>query len=419
MNFRPVTPAILLCLLAFIVTACAAKPIPTQPPQLPDEYLSNALDWIETNSVKIDTVDWATIRERALALAPSPKTTSDTYPAIKFVLKQLGDSATTFFPPDYLNETLLDPGFDAYYPEAMILRVYPGRPAAKAGLRVGDVIIAIDGKPPVPYLGTEYVDTYGKTTYQVVVHRTGYDQPITVTIEQGAFEERFQQPTGHRISTSQGNIGYIELPATGGWDQYPTLAQQVIREADRVATCGWIVDLRRNNSGNIWSYIAAIGPILGEGELGGFIYLDGAREMWKYLNGKVIWGYGERWESLVEGQIYKLKHPMPPVAVLTSRATIAAGELAVVIFQGRPKVRTFGEATGGSPFFQIHTLLSDGAYLSVSGAFSQDRTGRIYKSAITPDEIVTIDWRVFGTDHDPVILAAQDWLLSQSACAQK
>ena len=417
MVYRYVLPAY-LCLAILALTGCATKAIPTQPPQSLQEYLSNALDWIETNDVKIDTVDWATVREQALALAPNPKTTSDTYPAIKFALTQLGDTTTVFFRPEDLGEEFIDPGFDAYYPEAVILSVYPGRPAAKAGLRVGDVIVAVDGKPPVPYLGTEYVDTYGKTIYPVTVRRAGSDQPITVTIKQGAFDERYEQPTGRRITTDQGNIGYIELLATGGWGEYPTIAQEVIRKIDRAGACGWIVDLRRNNSGNIWSYIAAIGPILGEGKVGGFIYRFG-RDLWKYEDGKVFWGSVERFEDLVEGPIYKMKHPMPPVAVLTSRATIAAGELAVVTFQGRPKVRTFGQATGGSPFLQNHTTLSDGAFLSVSGAYSEDRTGRIYKGSIMPDEIVATDWQKFGTDQDPVILAAQNWLLNQPDCTQK
>jgi C-terminal processing protease CtpA/Prc len=418
MNYRYVVSTY-LCLVSLVLTSCAANTISTQPPQPPDEYLSNALDWIETHSVKINTVDWPAVRAQALALVPNPQTTADTYPAIKFVAKQLGDTATTFFPPDYLNETRVDPGFHAYYPEAVILSVYPGRPAEKVGLRVGDLIMAVNGKPPVPYLGTEYVDTYGDITPEITVRRAGKDQLMTVTIEQGIYEDRFQQPLGRRINTDQGDLGYIELPATGGWDQYPTYAQQLIRKIDGAKTCGWIIDVRRNNSGDIWSYIAAVGPILGDGEVGGFVYLDGTRESWKYTNGKVIWGKDERWESLVERSIYKLNRNMPPVAILMSRATIAAGELAVVIFQGRPKVRTFGEATGGSPFLQFWTGLSDGAYLSVSGAFSQDRTGRIYKGAITPDEVVPIDWKKFGADQDPVILDAEDWLLNQPDCVQK
>ena len=162
-----------------------------------------------------------------------------------------------------------------------------------------------------------------------------------------------------------------------------------------------------------------MGPILGEGEVGGFVYLDGMRELWKYEGGKVFWNEEERYESLVEGAIYRLKRPMPPVALLTSPATMAAGELAVVTYQGRPKVRSFGESTGGSPFLVFHTGLSDGSFLGVSGAFSMDRMGRIYDGPIAPDEVVPTDWTLFGSERDPVILAARDWLLSQPNCSHR
>jgi hypothetical protein len=45
-----------------------------------------------------------------------------------------------------------------------------------------------------------------------------------------------------------------------------------------------------------------------------------------------------------------------------------------------------------------------------------DRTGQVYEGAITPDEFVPTDWMLFGTEYDPVILAATDWLLEQSGC---
>lgn len=419
LNTRPTTPMGLACLLAIVLVACSpGGSIPTQPPQLPEEYLSNALDWIETHSVKIKTVDWDTVREQALALAPNPQTTADTYLAILFLMEQLGDSATFFIPSTEEKETRDFVGFDAFYPEAVILNIFPGGPADRAGLRVGDVIETIKGKPPRKFQGTQFIDWYGDITIQMTVRRAGEDQPITVTLEK--VSSNFQaKPTGRRLDIDRVSIGYIELPnESGAGELYPTLAQQIIREADRAASCGWIIDLRHNTGGDIWSYIAAIGPILGEGKVGGFVYLDGMQELWEYQDGKVFWGENERDESLVEGSIYELKHPMPSVALLISRATLAAGELAVVSFQGRPKVRTFGESTGGSPFLVFHTGLSDGSFLGVSGAFSMDRTGRVYDGPIAPDEFVPIDWTLFGSDREPVILAARDWLLSQPDCAR-
>jgi C-terminal processing protease CtpA/Prc len=120
----------------------------------------------------------------------------------------------------------------------------------------------------------------------------------------------------------------------------------------------------------------------------------------------------------VEGQIYEVKHPMSPVALLTSHATMAAGELAVIAFQGRPHVRIIGETTAGEPFLAFSTGFSDGAVIQVSSAFSMDRTGRIYKDSVEPDQPVVTDWKKFGTEEDPVITAAQNWLLGQPACGQ-
>jgi C-terminal processing protease CtpA/Prc len=161
--------------------------------------------------------------------------------------------------------------------------------------------------------------------------------------------------------------------------------------------------------------MAGVGPILGEGELGGFEYLDGTREAWTYRDGEVLWNHEYRYESDVDGSIYKPKH-VTPVALLVSPATQAAGELMLVAFQGRPNIRSFGEPTRGLPTLVTHTVLSDGSVLYASGANSFDRNGTVYSGPIAPDAVVETDWSHFGTDQDPVILAAADWLHSQSAC---
>lgn len=265
-------------------------------------------------------------------------------------MEQLGDSVTFFLTPDEVNDVRDSVGLAAFYPDARIIGIEPGGPADRAGLRLGDVIETINGAPPKSWQGTVFLDLYADLNLQVTVRRADTDQPITATLEKVASNSH-AEPTGRRLNPNQGNLGYIELPVTpGDWEPYPTLAQWVIRNADQTAACGWIIDLRLNSGGDIWSYLSAVGPILGDGHVGGFVYLDGAQELWAYQNGKVSWNGEERSESLVEGPIYALKQPMPPVALLTSQATLAAGELAVVAFQGRPNVRTFGEPTGGAPF---------------------------------------------------------------------
>jgi C-terminal processing protease CtpA/Prc len=190
-----------------------------------------------------------------------------------------------------------------------------------------------------------------------------------------------------------------------------------MRSFDRTAVCGWIVDLRRIPGGDVWSYMAATGPILGEGELGGFVYNDGRREGWAYRNGEVFWNDEYRFESEIDGSVYKPKR-VTPVALLVSPATQAAGELMLVAFQGRPEIRSFGEPTRGLPTLVTHTDLSDGSRLFVSGANSFDRNGTVYNGPIVPDVLIQTDWSTFGTEQDPVIQAAMDWHHSQSTCMQ-
>jgi carboxyl-terminal processing protease len=172
--------------------------------------------------------------------------------------------------------------------------------------------------------------------------------PVPLVLEVPRTTVRYEGvPLARRIESGVvgvGAVGYIELPWDGGWGDYATRTQRAIRAVDEPETCGWIVDVRRNIGGDFWTYVAGIGPILAEGDLGGFVFPSGAREGWSYRAGKVLWDARQRDESYVADPIYGLKRQMPPVAVLTSHATFAAGALVRVALQGRPATRSFGEA---------------------------------------------------------------------------
>lgn len=404
-------------LAAALLAGCAAPAPPTHAPQPPSEYLANALDWIETHAIKRSSVDWTTLRIEALALAPDPATTADTYPALERVIEHLADPVTWLSAPA---EARLQGhfGLGAILPEAVVVEVQPGGPADQAGLRAGDMIETVNGAPPQGQHHTAWVDFGLDETVTLTMRRAGLPQSITVTLAREAVSAE-AMPGGRRYAEGAAGVGYLVLPSeTGAGWRYPTLAQQVLREADAGGVCGWMIDARRIAGGNLWSYLAAIGPILGEGVAGGFVYGDGTSEPWSYQGGKVYWNANERTESVVEGPIFQPKRPGLPVALLTSRATLGAGELLLVAFAGRPGTRRFGETTAGAPFLQFHTLLSDGAWLFVSGAQGMDRTGQVYAGPIAPDEAVVTDWAVFGTEDDPVILAARAWLLGRPECAQ-
>jgi C-terminal processing protease CtpA/Prc len=326
---------------------------------------------------------------------------------IRFALKIFDDDNAFLDEPDITTPIDDYIGITFHSPGNIIIYVYPNSPAEKAGVHVGDIVVTFYDPPSEPQV-------------RMILLQNGQTKLINVE-KIAAPEHAYEpEPTGRRIPTQADWVGYVELPPNSGSPAYPGTypgrVHQLMKRLDRTPVCGWIIDLRRNDWGDIWSYLASLGSILGEGDVGGFLYPDGTHELWSYRDGKVFWADNERYESLVQGGIYIPKQKTPPVALLISDQTKAASELVLVAFKGREKVRTFGEPTHGLPVLIMQTGLSDGAGLFVSGAFGTDRNGNIYKSSIIPAEIIKTDWLKFGTDQDPVILSAVDWLNTQPEC---
>ena len=407
------------CWLAgFLLAACLlggelAPPPPARASQSPAAYLSSALAWLQANEVRTG-IDWTAIRQHAASLAHGARTLPDTYPALRYAIDQLGDRFA-FVDPG--NQPNLDSGYSALYPDGTVVRIETGGPAAHAGLHLGDRILLLNGVAPKHGQGSDLVDPGAASRQRLIVRRAGRTLALSITlIRTGSAASPPPVPTGRRIAEDGHALGYEDITPTDGDTPYATQAQQLLRDVDRQPACGWIIDLRQTTSGDLWSYLAATGPILGQGTVGGFLYRDGRGQPWAYENGQVLWNGHVRPEGQVNGPVYTLKRPLPPVALLLDSTTEAAGEATAVAFAGRPEVRTFGEPTYGTPVFQTYMAMSDGTVLGVSGAYSYDRTGRVYRGSIVPEVRVATDWANLGTSADPVVQAAAGWLRNQPTC---
>ncbi len=416
--------SILFLAFCLLLSGCGmldAASTPTPVPLPPPQYLESALQWLQTNAVFEKNADWTAIRKEAATISPDPKTTADTYPAICNALRALKDGNAFMLVPS-LEIPNFDSGYSTLYPDYKIVAdLTPNGPAEKAGLHIGDVIQEQNGHTADPYnpddlwppCNTKAPDASPQE--KLVVLRDGQSLQITIDKATMKTDDKMGQSTGQRLGTDANGLGYLELATDSGWPAYPGAVQQLVKKLDASPVCGWIIDVRRTGGGDIWSYLAGIGPILGEGDLGGFVYPDGRREPWAYRKGEVLWNGNRRDESAIDGAIYTPKR-VTPVALLIGPGTQAAGELLVVAFQGRADVRTFGAATRGLPTLINHTDFSDGTRIFISGAFSYDRKDVIYKGPIAPDVPVETGWSKFGTDQDPAVQAAVSWLSAQSAC---
>jgi carboxyl-terminal processing protease len=382
-------------------------------------YFDEVFNYIRQNSVKAKMVDWNNLQAEALAKIDGATTTTEVYPAIKLILERLGDNHSFLLTPEAVKLTqggnTRQPGLFVVYPEGVIIIVFAGSPAERAGLQIADVILEINGKPVSALSHNEFRNALYGNSSELIIQRRGVEQPLKIKLEVAT--EPFSSiipPQGRLIAES---IGYLEVTAFGGNDSekkeaYISRLLNCIKELDRARVKGWILDLRRNTGGNMFPMLAGIAPLHGAGKVAAFYYpTRRGSEKWDYWryqqNGKF---FIAKYVQMQNAKLYRLKRPNPPVAVLTSRYTQSSGEMVLLTFLNRPQSRTFGEASAGLPTANGSKYFSDGAGLFLTVALGADRTGKIYDSSIEPDEPVPIDWQELGTEIDPVIQAAAKWL---------
>jgi carboxyl-terminal processing protease len=175
----------------------------------------------------------------------------------------------------------------------------------------------------------------------------------------------------------RGAVGIVSVPAFSGTDAAAgeafarDLASAIAAQAP-VASCGWVVDLRGNDGGNMWPMLSGLYPLLGDATPGYVRDREGRQRVWKMVP--------------PEATVPDLS--AVPVVVVTGAKTASSGEAVAVAFRGRPHARSVGQPTYGvSTSNQMYTL-PGGAGLNLTTARFVDRTGRAYGEALVPDVAV-------------------------------
>jgi C-terminal processing protease CtpA/Prc len=388
------------------------------------DYLHRVLDIIQNSSVKRET-NWDEFRRLTIEKAAKAQVPADTYPAIRDALKRLGDSHSGLFTPDDLKAlesgraagTRRDVGMRVK--DLVVIMVYPKGSASRAAIEVRDKVLAIDGNPLTTDSDYSRIINEAKKNNAKGIELTlkrGNAEPRKIQLEFSEFD--LNLPAQNRLVSE--DIGLIELPAFGvsltdpkkameESTQYAERVQALIRELDQKKLSGWIVDLRLNGGGNMWPMLAGIGPILGEGEVGGFVAARGASK-WSYQDGQAMVNQNP---VAKVGTVYRVKNENLPVVILTDEFTASSGEAVVIAFKGRAKTTFIGMPSRGVPTANSPFKLSDGAILNLTVALDADRTGKTYDSKIPPETEVKTMWAFYRTDDDPVIKAAVRWLKNQ------
>ncbi len=322
------------------------------------------------------------------------------YEAMADLITDLGDNHSYFESPDEAKAT--DAGFTGKndfvgigifaqaVPEAgraVIVVVFPGGPAAQAGLRVHDSIVAIDGQPAL--------DTAGFMSSAI---RGTEGSQVTLTIARPGQPQFTAQLTRRRVTGAlpvdaclipSRRIGYIYLP---GLDDETIPAQ--VRAALRSLTAGGpltglVID-NRENGGGLSTVLDALLSFFTHGDLGRFVATDEARRL--TIQAEDVGGS----QSV-------------PLLVLVSRDTISYGEVLSGLLQVTGRARVAGQTSLGNVETEWSYSFKDGSRVWLAHELFQPPglplaywEGR----GIQADISLPVRWDLFSEASDPALAAA-------------
>ena len=270
-----------------------------------------------------------------------------------------------------------------------------GSPAARAGLRTGDYIRAIDGRPTrdmSAYEGARLLRGTPGSTVTLLVIRGNAAEPH----EMALVRERTSAP---EITTrmAAATIGYIRIA------EFTADSPARLREAvDALAKTGatrYIVDLRGTARGDLEHGVSAARLFVKSGTLA-------VRET---KTGKETIAAAAAPQGVVDA----------PLALLVSQGTAGAAELFAAALDGNDRAELIGERTLGRAARQQLVKLPDGSGLLLSSArFLTPASEELHAKGLKPDHEVeqpTVEFGAVAPTGDPTLDKALERLGAPAA----
>lgn len=209
---------------------------------------------------KLKGVNWGEITGHARQRIREADHLGDMLAAIASVPYQLSDSHTVFIPPG--RSAILDYGFEAepFANDILVYKLKHDGPAVKAGLQLGDKIIALDGfaaKRENFFEMTRYFEFLNPATEMTLQVVRGNDPPRTITIpakveqhpgflmDYNAIRQMIDahEPVYKHLNY-EGNIGYLKLRV---FMLEPSGVASMVSKVKSASAV--IIDLRGNGGG--------------------------------------------------------------------------------------------------------------------------------------------------------------------------
>lgn len=280
----------------------------------------------------------------------------------------------------------------------MISEPYEGMPAAKAGLKAGDIILEIDGADMTqegkiedlgPKLSTKVSNLLkgqAGTTMKLKLARFEEKKPI----EKKIIRENIQISSVPYYGVLENNVGYITL--TGFTDKCAQDIKKALLELKKEGATSLVLDLRGNGGGILEEAVQIVNLFVPKGEV--VLSTKGKFKQWDRTYRTTL--------SPVDTEI--------PMVVLTDRGSASASEIVAGAIQDLDRGVVIGEKTFGKGLVQAtRELPYDGGlkvttskYYTPSGRCVQaiDYTHRNEDGSVgrIPDSLTTVFKTAIGRE---------------------
>ncbi|TYB94823.1 MAG: S41 family peptidase [Kosmotoga sp.] len=367
--------SVVVALLIVVFALGAFKDLTDQEKRKKFEPLFEILNYIENNYYDIEKVDYENILNETLT----------------GTMKGLNDPFAWYFTPRMTQENKIDTEseyggigavvtYNSQYNCLEVVSPMEGSPAREAGLKVGDLIVTVDGHEVSKTGYYESVDLLrGEpgTEVKLEVIREGLEEPITITITREKIEIKTVKYT--QLDYEKAEIGYIRITqfSEPTYNEFAKALNEVIKSD------GIIIDLRNNPGGLLNSVLNISSLLLPAGKAVITIEdRDGSKEIYR--------SWGSNAAEYLQNK---------PMVVLVNEGSASGSEILTGALKDHDLATIIGTTTFGKAAVQTVYDLSNGGEIWLPTAHYLTPDGSdIHLKGITPDITVEATETIIDTN---------------------